>query len=158
MHLVNMVDSRKILRDVLVGENVTLWNFINLYECEIGDETSIGTFVEIQAGSKVGKRCRIQSHTFICTGVTIEDDVFIGHGVVFINDKYPRSGAKHKQQWIPEPITVGAGSSVGSGAVILGGVSIGRGVMIGAGSVVTHSVPDGLTVAGVPSRPTSDEN
>lgn len=153
MTLVNSNSGNQILRDVKIGVGVKLWNFINLYECEIGDDSLIGTFVEIQAGSKIGRRCRVQSHTFICSGVTIEDDVFVGHGVMFINDNFPRSNPEHRLAWVPTPVHVGTGTSIGTGAIILGGVSIGRNVMIGAGAVVVHDIPDNQTVAGIPARP-----
>ena len=140
--------AHQILRDVTLGENVTLWNFINLYGCEIGDDSMIGTFVEIQAGVKIGRRCRIQSHSFLCEGVTVEDDVFVGHGVVFINDNHPRLG----RAWELSPVLVKAGASIGSNATVLGGVTIGERATVGAGAVVTRDVPDDATVAGSPAR------
>lgn len=135
-----------------MGKNVKTYDFINLYECEIGDDTQVGTFVEIQRGVKIGKRCRIQSHTFICEGVTIEDDVFIGHGVMFINDKNPSAASAQNKSWSMSPVIVKEGASIGTGAIIMGGVSIGKNAVIGAGAVVTRSVPDNETFIGVPAR------
>jgi acetyltransferase-like isoleucine patch superfamily enzyme len=136
---------------------VTIHNFVNLYGCTIGDETRLGTFVEVQKGASIGKRCKISSHSFICEGVTIEDEVFIGHGVTFINDKYPRAttadGALQTEaDWKVEQTLVRRGASVGSNATILGRLVIGAGATVGAGSVVTRSVPDGAIVAGNPAR------
>jgi len=146
-----------IAPDVKLGKGVRLSKFINLYGCEIGDETKIGAFVEIQKNAKVGKRCKISSHTFVCEGVTIEDNVFIGHGVTFINDAYPRSTnpagqLQTEQDWEVEPTLVKKGASVGSGATILSGVVIGENALIGAGSVVTRDVPPNTVVAGNPAR------
>jgi acetyltransferase-like isoleucine patch superfamily enzyme len=146
-----------IASDVKLGQNVILHGFVNLYGCEIGDGTRLGTFVEVQKGAKIGARCKISSHTFICEGVTIEDEVFVGHGVMFINDRFPRAtdGAGHPlgdDDWRMEPIVVRRGASIGSGAVILCGVTIGEGALIGAGAVVTSDVPAGLVVRGVPGR------
>jgi acetyltransferase-like isoleucine patch superfamily enzyme len=143
--------------DVKLGKDVKLARFINLYGCEIGDETKIGAFVEIQKNAVVGRRCKISSHTFICEGVTIEDHVFVGHGVVFINDSYPRavtaSGAlQTSQDWHVETTVVRKGASIGSGATILSNVTIGEGAIVGAGSVVTRDVPPGVIVAGNPAR------
>jgi acetyltransferase-like isoleucine patch superfamily enzyme len=138
--------------DVELGRDVLIQEFTNLYGCSIGDESRIGTFVEIQRGASIGCRCRIQSHSFICDGVTIEDDVCIGHGVMFVNDNHPRMSDTIAGTWKKSPVTVGRGSSIGSGAVILGGVTIGLGATIGAGAVVTSDVPAGTTVAGVPAR------
>ena len=142
--------------DSKIGMGVVIRAFTNLYGCEIGDETKIGTFVEIQKGAKVGARCKISSHTFICEGVTIEDEVFIGHGVVFTNDKYPRATVNGQLQvevdWVVIPTIVRRGASIGSGATILPGVSIGAGAIVGAGSVVTKDVPAGATVFGNPAR------
>jgi acetyltransferase-like isoleucine patch superfamily enzyme len=134
-----------------------LYAFVNLYGCEIGDDSRIGTFVEIQKGSKVGRRVKVSSHTFICEGVTVEDEVFIGHGVMFINDKYPRATTEDgrpqaEADWVCVPTLVKRGASIGSNATILCGVTIGERATIGAGSVVTHDVPDGAVVAGVPAR------
>src|SRR5215471_6698475 len=139
--------------DVKLGKDVKLSKFINLYGCEIGDETKIGAFVEIQKNATVGKRCKISSHTFICEGVTIQDHVFVGHGVTFINDSYPRAttasgGLQTEADWKVEPTIVQRGASIGSGATILCNVTIGEGAIVGAGSVVTRNVPAGTIVAG----------
>ena len=146
-----------IADDVKLGENVTLAKFINLYGCSIGDHTKIGTFVEVQKNSVIGRNCKIQSHTFICEGVTIEDDVFVGHGVTFVNDKYPRAtngkGAlQGERDWKVAPTIVKQGASIGSGATILCDVTIGEGSIIGSGSVVTRSVPPHTIVAGNPAK------
>lgn len=143
--------------DVKLGRNVRLSNFINLYGCEVGEETKIGAFVEIQKNARVGKCCKISSHTFICEGVTIEDNVFIGHGVTFINDSYPRATSEDgqlqtEQDWKVEPTVVKRGASVGSGATILSNVVIGENAIVGAGSVVTRDVPADTIVAGNPAR------
>lgn len=148
---------RRVAPDVKLGRNVRLYAFVNLYGCEIGDDTSIGTFVEIQKGVRIGARCKIQSHTFICQGVTIEDEVFVGHNVNFINDRFPRAtnpdGSRQTDaDWQVEPTLVRARASIGTGAVLLGGVTIGEGALVGAGSVVTRDVPDGAVVAGNPAR------
>lgn len=147
---------RRISADVKLGRNVRIYAFVNLYGCEIGDDTSIGTFVEIQKGAKVGARCKIQSHTFICEGVTIEDEVFVGHNVTFLNDRWPaavrRDGQlKTEQDWHLEPTLVMRRAAVGSGAVILPGVTVGTGAVVGAGAVVTKNVPDGAIVVGNPA-------
>lgn len=147
----------RIADDVRLGRDVRIHGFVNLYGCEIGDETSIGTFVEIQKGAKVGARCKIQSHTFICEGVTIEDEVFIGHNVNFLNDRYPaatRSDGRRKDEtdWQLERTLVKRRAAVGTGAIVLPGVTIGAGAMVGAGAVVTADVPDGVTVVGNPAR------
>ena len=147
----------RIAPDVKLGRGVKIYAFVNLYGCEIGDESKIGTFVEIQKGAKVGQRVKVSSHTFICEGVTIEDEVFIGHGVMFTNDKYPRATAgdgelQTEADWECIPTLVKQGASIGSNATILCGVTIGERAMVGAGSVVTHDVPDGAVVAGVPAR------
>ena len=144
--------------DVKLGENVRLSKFINLYGCEVGDQTKIGAFVEIQKNAKIGKNCKISSHTFICEGVTIEDNVFIGHGVTFINDTYPRAtaangGLQTEADWKVETTLIKKGASIGSGATILANVVVGEEAIIGAGSVVTKSVPSGAIVAGNPARP-----
>jgi UDP-2-acetamido-3-amino-2,3-dideoxy-glucuronate N-acetyltransferase len=151
------VKFQAIAADVRLGKDVTIFEFVNLYGCEIGDETRIGTFVEIQRGAKVGRRVKISSHTFICEGVEIADDVFVGHGVTFINDKYPRavnaSGAlQTSEDWKVVPTIVRRGASIGSGSTILCGVEIGEGAIVGAGSVVTRDVPAGAIVAGNPAR------
>jgi acetyltransferase-like isoleucine patch superfamily enzyme len=142
-----------IAPDVKLGRDVKLSKFINLYGCEIGDETKIGAFVEIQKNAKIGKRCKISSHTFICEGVTIEDNVFIGHGVTFINDSYPRATAadgnlQTEADWKVEQTVVKKGASIGSGATILCNIVIGENAIVGAGSVVTKGVPAGSIVAG----------
>jgi acetyltransferase-like isoleucine patch superfamily enzyme len=147
----------RIAPDVKLGRDVKIFCFANLYGCTIGDDTKIGAFVEIQKNAVVGSRCKISSHTFICEGVTIEDECFIGHGVMFINDKHPRAtgeggGLQTEADWQVVPTRVCRGASIGSGAVILCGVTIGPGAMIGAGAVVTHDVPAGAVVAGVPAR------
>jgi len=143
--------------DVKLGRDVRLSKFINLYGCEIGDESKIGAFVEIQKNATVGRRCKISSHTFICEGVTIEDNVFIGHGVMFINDSYPRATAANgnlqtEADWKVERTVVKKGASLGSGATILCGISIGENAIVGAGSVVTKDVPPGSIVAGNPAK------
>ncbi|MBX3467057.1 MAG: DegT/DnrJ/EryC1/StrS family aminotransferase [Planctomycetes bacterium] len=147
-----------VVRDVTLGRDVRFWGFVNLYGCTIGDETRIGTFVEVQKGARIGARCKVSSHTFICEGVTIEDDVFVGHGVMFINDKRPRAVAvdgrpQTEADWTCVPTHVGRGASIGTGATILCGVRIGAGAMIGAGAVVTKDVAPGAVVAGNPARP-----
>lgn len=138
--------------DVTLGRGVRLNPFCNLYGCTIGDNCMIGTFVEIQKGVTVGARSRIQSHSFICSGVTIEEDVFIGHGVMFANDRTPSVTATLAGTWKMEPILVKKGASIGSGALILPGVTIGEGALVGAGAVVTKDVPENTTVIGVPAR------
>ncbi len=142
----------RITSDVVLGERVRLNAFINLYGCDIGDDAMIGTFVEIQRDVHIGPRCRIQSHTFICSGVTLEADVFVGHGVMFINDRHPRTATALTGEWKLERTTIQHGASIGSGALIFGGVTVGAGAMIGAGAVVLKDVPPGATVAGVPAR------
>ncbi len=131
-------------------------DLVNLYGCSVGEGTKIGTFVEIQKGATVGARCKISSHTFVCEGVAIEDDVFVGHGVMFINDRRPRATTEGRLQteadWVVVPTRVRRGASIGSGAVILCGVTVGEDALVGAGAVVTRDVPDGATVAGVPAR------
>ena len=150
-------DFVRIAPDVRLGQDVKVYAFVNLYGCEIGDESKIGTFVEIQKAAKIGRRVKISSHTFICEGVTIEDEVFIGHGVMFINDKYPRATTaggelQTEADWVCVPTLVKRGASIGSNATILCGVTIGERAIVGAGSVVTHDVPDGAVVAGNPAR------
>lgn len=146
-----------IAEDVKLGTNVRLSKFINLYGCEIGDETKIGAFVEIQKNARIGKRCKISSHTFICEGVVIEDQVFIGHGVTFTNDTYPRATAgdgslQTEADWAVQPTIICRGASIGSGATILCNLSIGENAIVGAGSVVTRDVPPNVIVAGNPAR------
>jgi UDP-2-acetamido-3-amino-2,3-dideoxy-glucuronate N-acetyltransferase len=144
---------QRITPDVVLGEGVRIFDFVNLYGCTIGDGSQIGPFVEIQRGVVIGKRVKVQSHSFICEGVTIEDEVFIGHGVMFINDKYPVSvlpaGTSPPDR---EPTRIGRGASIGSNATILGNVTVGADAIVGAGSVVTHDVPDRAIVAGNPAR------
>jgi UDP-2-acetamido-3-amino-2,3-dideoxy-glucuronate N-acetyltransferase len=147
----------EIAPDVKLGRDVKLGKFINLYGCVIGDETKIGPFVEIQKNAVVGARCKISSHTFICEGVTIEDQVFVGHGVTFINDIYPRATTpsgelQTESDWAVAPTRVRKGASIGSGATILANVEVGEGAMVGAGSVVTRDVPPRAVVAGNPAR------
>jgi acetyltransferase-like isoleucine patch superfamily enzyme len=144
--------------DVKLGSDVKLSKFINLYGCEVGDQTKIGAFVEIQKNAKVGRNCKISSHTFICEGVTIEDNVFIGHGVTFINDSYPRATTadgelQTENDWKIETTLIKKGASIGSGATILSKVVVGEDAIVGAGSVVTKSVPSNAIVAGNPARP-----
>jgi UDP-2-acetamido-3-amino-2,3-dideoxy-glucuronate N-acetyltransferase len=148
---------RVVASDVKLGRGVKIYDFVNLYGCEIGDETKIGTFVEVQKGAKIGRRVKVSSHTFICEGVTIEDEAFIGHGVTFTNDLYPRatsaSGALQTDaDWKVVPTIVRRGASIGSGSTILCGIEIGEGAIVGAGSVVTKDVPAGMIVAGNPAR------
>ncbi len=150
--------NRIIAPDVVLGRDVKVYAFTNLYGCTIGDESRIGTFVEIQAGARIGKRCKIQSHTFICEGVEIEDEVFVGHGVMFINDRFPaattESGElKGGDEWTCEPTRICRRVAIGSNATILCGITIGEGAIIGAGSVVTKDVPSNTTVAGNPAKP-----
>jgi acetyltransferase-like isoleucine patch superfamily enzyme len=151
-----MSDYHCIAPDVKLGRGVKLSEFINLYGCEIGDDTKIGAFVEVQKNARIGKNCKISSHTFICEGVTIEDDVFVGHGVAFINDCYPRATLNGRLQtdadWTVENTLVKRGASIGSGATILGKVTIGENALVGAGSVVTRDVPANAIVVGNPAR------
>ena len=154
-----MTDSPtlRIAPDVKLGRDVKIYAFVNLYGCEIGDESKIGAFVEIQKGVRIGRRVKVSSHTFICEGVTIEDEVFVGHGVMFINDKYPRSSnadgsLQAESDWAVVPTVIKSGASIGSNATILCGVTIGERAIVGAGSVVTHDVPPETIVAGVPAR------
>src|SRR5215471_10546887 len=147
----------RIAPNVVLGHDVTIHAFVNLYGCSIGDHSRIGTFVEIQKNANVGRNVKVSSHTFICEGVTIEDDVFIGHNVSFINDKYPRAvndegGPQSEEDWAVVRTRVKRGASIGTSATILCGVTIGEGAIVGAGSVVTHDVPDNATVAGNPAR------
>jgi UDP-2-acetamido-3-amino-2,3-dideoxy-glucuronate N-acetyltransferase len=147
----------RLITDVAFGEGVVVQSFVNLYGCSIGDGTRIGPFVEIQRGASVGARCKIQSHSFICTGVRIEDEAFVGHGVVFVNDKFPHAtdeegNLQTEADWELLETSVGRGASLGSGCLVLGGVSIGDRAVVGAGAVVTADVADGEVVAGVPAR------
>jgi len=149
--------NQLIAKDVVLGQFTKIYDFVNLYGCVIGDYTKVGTFVEIQRGARVGNRCKISSHSFICEGVTIEDEVFIGHHVVFINDAFPRATNEDGElqsaaDWELKPTLVKKGASIGSGAVILCDVTIGEGAVVGAGSVVTHDVPPYSVVAGNPAR------
>lgn len=147
----------RIAPDVRLGQNVKIYAFVNLYGCEVGDDSRIGTFVEIQKGASIGRRVKVSSHTFICEGVTIEDDVFIGHGVMFINDKYPRATnatgmPQSAADWTCVPTRICHGASIGSNATILCGLTIGAGAIVGAGSVVTHDVAPHTIVAGNPAH------
>ena len=148
---------QKIAEDVKLGRDVKIFDFVNLYGCTIGDRSKVGAFVEIQKGVHIGTDCKISSHTFICEGVEIEDHVFVGHNVSFINDRYPRAAnadgsLQTEQDWVVIPTRVRAGASIGTSATILCGVTIGAGAIVGAGSVVTKDVPAGATVAGNPAR------
>ncbi len=148
---------QRIAPDVKLGQRVRIFAFTNLYGCEVGDDVKIGAFVEIQKGASIGHRCKISSHSFLCEGVTLEDEVFIGHGVTFINDRFPRATNEEGQlqtesDWSCVPTVVKRGASIGSGATILCGVTIGERAIVGAGSVVTKNVPDGAIVAGNPAR------
>jgi acetyltransferase-like isoleucine patch superfamily enzyme len=147
----------RLISDVEFGVNVVVYSFTNLYGCRIGSETRIGPFVEIQRGAAIGERCKIQSHTFICDGVSIGDGVFVGHGVLFVNDKLPRAtnpdgSLQRPEDWQLLAVRVRDGSTLGSGVVVLGGVTIGERAIVGAGAVVTRDVGDGEVVAGVPAR------
>lgn len=149
--------QQRIASDVRLGRDVKIFGFVNLYGCAIGDETKIGTFVEVQKGAKIGARCKISSHTFICEGVTVEDNVFVGHGVTFINDRYPRATnaageLQSEVDWKCQETFVRRGASIGSGTTLLGGVTIGENAIVGAGSVVTKDVPPNTMVAGNPAR------
>lgn len=148
---------KRIAPDVKLGKNVRIYDFTNLYGCEIGDDVKVGTFVEIQKGAKIGNRCKISSHSFVCEGVTLEDEVFVGHNVTFVNDRYPRAtdGAGRLQteaDWVCTRTLVKRCASIGSGATVLCGITIGENAMVGAGSVVTKDVPPGAVVAGNPAR------
>ena len=153
---VNDAPSR-LLNDVEFGRDVVVGPFTNLYGCAVGDDTRIGPFVEIQRGASIGARCKVQSHTFVCEGVSIEDEVFVGHGVMFVNDKYPRATTTEgtlqtDEDWQLLETVVERGASLGSGAVVLGGIRIGAGAIVGAGAVVTRDVSPGAVVAGSPAR------
>lgn len=150
--------EKKNINNVTLGKDVKIFDFVNLYGCKIGDNTKIGTFVEIQKNATVGKNCKISSHTFICEGVHIEDNVFIGHNVTFINDKYPRSvnengSMQNEDDWKVVETYIREGASVGSSSTILCGITVGKNAIVGAGSVVTKNVPENSIVAGVPARP-----
>lgn len=157
MKLMQAENERQVLKDVQVGENVKIFNFVNAYGCSIDSGTKIGSFVEIQKGSSIGKNCKISSHTFICEGVHIQDNVFVGHNVSFINDKYPRSvnedgSMQDESDWEVIETFVEEGASIGTSSTILCGVIIGKGALVGAGSVVTKDVPPGATVVGNPAK------
>ncbi len=149
----------RLINDVSFGDDVVVFPFSNLYGCSVGDGTRIGPYVEVQRGASIGARCKIQSHTFVCDGVTIEDEVFVGHGVMFINDKFPRATTEDgelqtDEDWSLLATVVERRAAIGSGAIVLGGVRIGEGALVGAGAVVTNDVPAGAVVAGVPARVT----
>ena len=151
------MDYARISDDVELGEGVKIYAFVNLYGCSIGDGSKIGTFVEIQKGAVIGRNCKVQSHSFLCEGVTLEDNVFVGHGVMFINDLYPRStnddgSMQTDDDWTCVPTRIAKGASIGSNATILAGVTVGEGALVGAGSVVTKDVPPHAVVAGNPAR------
>jgi acetyltransferase-like isoleucine patch superfamily enzyme len=154
---VKKIEMKKIAPNVKLGKDVKIFDFVNLYGCEIGDNTKVGAFVEIQKGAKIGKNCKISSHTFICEGVTIEDNVFVGHNVTFINDPYPRATTESgnlqtEDDWVCVPTLVRNGASIGSSATLLSGITVGENAIIGAGSVVTKDVPPNTVVAGNPAR------
>lgn len=158
MELINEDSPRRSLVNVRLGQGARIFNFVNAYGCEIGDGSKVGSFVEIQKGAKIGKNCKISSHTFICEGVEIEDEVFVGHNVSFINDKFPAATnpdgrLQTEADWQCIPTRVKRRASIGTSATILCGVTIGEGAIVGAGAVVTKDVPAGATVAGVPARP-----
>lgn len=147
----------RLIDDVAFGDRVVVYSFTNLYGCSIGDDTRIGTFVEVQRGATIGARCKISSHSFVCDGVEIADEVFVGHGVMFVNDRRPRATREDgtpqtEEDWTLERTVVERRASIGSNVTILGGVRIGEGALVGAGAVVTHDVPSGTVVAGVPAR------
>jgi acetyltransferase-like isoleucine patch superfamily enzyme len=157
METLNEDSPRRSLVNVRVGANVRFFNFVNAYGCEVGDNTRIGSFVEIQKNARIGRNCKVSSHTFVCEGVHIEDGVFIGHNVSFINDKFPRAtnpdgSLQTDADWKVETTRVKKGATIGTGATILGGITIGERATVGAGSVVTKDVPDGAVVAGNPAR------
>jgi acetyltransferase-like isoleucine patch superfamily enzyme len=157
MKILNVENDRQVLKNVSVGDNVKIFNFVNAYGCSIGDGSKVGTFVEIQKGATIGKNCKISSHTFICEGVHIKDNVFVGHNVSFINDKYPKAvnddgSMQTDVDWQAVETIVEEGATIGTSATILCGITIGKGAMVGAGSVVTKDVPAGVVVAGNPAR------
>jgi acetyltransferase-like isoleucine patch superfamily enzyme len=157
MQELNVDSPRQSLRKVLVGEDVRIFNFVNAYECEIGSGSKVGSFVEIQKGAKIGSNCKISSHTFVCEGVELQDGVFVGHSVTFINDRSPRSinadgSIKTDKDWTLERTVVGKGAGIGSGATIMCGIQIGEGAIVGAGAVVTKNVKPFTVVAGNPAK------
>ena len=157
MEILNVQTDRQSLKDVTVGKNVKIFNFVNAYGCSIGDNTKVGSFVEIQKGATIGQNCKVSSHSFICEGVHIADNVFIGHNVTFTNDKFPRAinedgSLQTEADWVCIETHVEEGASIGSGATLLCGITIGKKAIIGAGSVVTKSVPEKAIVAGNPAR------
>jgi acetyltransferase-like isoleucine patch superfamily enzyme len=157
MKVLNVENERQVLKNVQVGDNVRIFNFVNAYGCSIGDKSKVGAFVEIQKGAMIGKHCKISSHTFICEGVHIKDNVFVGHNVSFINDKYPRSvnedgSMQTDADWHVVETIVEEGASIGTSATILCGIMIGKGAIVGAGSVITKDVPAGALVVGNPAR------
>lgn len=147
-----IINNKQTIRDVTIGKEVKIYDFVNLYECTIGDNSMIGAFVEIQKNVKIGKRCRVQSHSFLCEKVILEDEVFIGHGVIFINDKLPSVEKTLEKTYKMEGILVMKGATIGSGAIIMAGVTIGENAMVGAGAVVTKDVASNSTVVGVPAK------
>jgi UDP-2-acetamido-3-amino-2,3-dideoxy-glucuronate N-acetyltransferase len=156
MNVLNENGPLRHLVNVRVGEGVKIFSFVNAYGCEIGDHTKIGTFVEVQKNARIGRNCKISSHSFICEGVEIEDEVFLGHNVTFINDRFPRAAKagrlRTEEDWKVVPTVIKRGASIGSSATILCGVTVGEGAVVGAGSVVTRDVPAGAVVAGNPAR------
>jgi acetyltransferase-like isoleucine patch superfamily enzyme len=161
MKTINIENERQVLKNVEIGENVKIFNFVNAYGCSIGDGSKVGAFVEIQKGATIGKNCKISSHTFICEGVHIGNNVFVGHNVSFINDKYPRAAnddgsMQTDADWQVVETIVEDGASIGTSATILCGITIGKGAMVGAGSVVTKDVPAGAVVIGNPARITPE--
>jgi acetyltransferase-like isoleucine patch superfamily enzyme len=157
MNLININDGKQLITNVLVGDNVKFFNFINVYGCSIDSNTKVGSFVEIQKEVKIGKNCKISSHSFICSGVTIEDNVFVGHGVMFTNDLFPRAtnldgSQQTEQDWTLIETFVKKGASIGSNATILCGITIGENALIGAGSVVTKDVPSNTVIVGNPAK------
>lgn len=157
MEILNVQTDKQSLKNVAVGENVKIFNFVNAYGCSIGDNTKVGAFVEIQKGATIGKNCKISSHTFICEGVHIKDNVFLGHNVTFINDKFPRAtnddgSTQTEDDWVCIETTIEEGASIGSSVTILCGITVGKKAIVGAGSIVTKDVPEKAIVAGNPAR------